>query len=107
MNTKAVLLYTAETWKTTVITTTNVNSCLKEESQESNGLKPSVTNSLGKVQVKCQWIGKSDRDDGNGLVNLSARHTTVIQDKPQLGTHSSRKENRLTAKNMTPQHRRY
>ena len=55
---KAVLLYGAETWRTTVTTTkriqTFVNSCLRRILWVSSGLKSSVMNGCGGTHVRCR-----------------------------------------------------
>ena len=66
-NVKAVLLYGADTWKTTVTTAkriqTFVNSC-REESGFCR-LKPSVMNGYGNVHIRSRSNRRSGRDDGS------------------------------------------
>ena len=78
-NVEAVLLYGAQTWRTAMITTkriqTFVNSCLR---RIVGVWWPEIIsiNDCGSAHVRCRWNRRSDRDDGDGLVILSANQST-------------------------------
>ncbi|VDP55585.1 unnamed protein product [Schistosoma margrebowiei] len=69
-NVKAVLLYGAETWRTTTTTTKKVqvfiNGCLRARYSTSIGRIPLATAFCGREQTSFQLKKKLGKDDGNG-----------------------------------------
>ena len=76
-NIKAVLLYGAETRRTTVTTTKRIQTFVNSSRKRSHH-----NYGCDNVHVRCWWSGRSDKDAGDDLATLSATHSTALHHKP-------------------------
>ena len=85
-----VLLYGAETWRTTVTamkkTQSFINTCLRRVT----GRTPSVTWSCGSKQDSSLLRNRSSEDAGGGLAIPFASLHPALQDTPSFGIHKEK-----------------